>query len=270
MSKLKEKLPEAYLIHESNNFILLTSEKNTYVSSFLKFLEKSLKEILNILPGIASDDGYGKYIVLIFDDIDEYYSYMSYYYPDEGEFGLSAGVYLNKGYGHFAFPHQDLMYAEPIAAHELTHALLANLPIPLWLNEGLAVNIEDHLTGFKPFRMDKEMATRHQAFWGKNEVQEFWSGDSFSRIDEGQELSYHLAQFAVQYLAQDYDVFAKFVNSAHHSDAGESAAKELYDGSLSSLLFNILGENDWSPKPESWGDNALNTRPNEYFMSQIT
>lgn len=258
VDKLKEKLPDEYSIHESDNFILLTSENNNYVTKFNTYLEKSLKAILKTLPNIASDEGYGKYIVLIFDDIDDYYAYMSYFYPEEGEFGQSSGVYLNEGYGHFAFPYQDLMNAEPIAAHELTHALLAHLPIPLWLNEGLAVNIEDHLTGFNSFRMDKEMVERHLVFWGEDEVQEFWSGDSFDRIDEGQELSYHLAQFAVQFLSQDYGNFQKFVNSAHHSDAGESAAHEFFEGSLSGLLTNLLGDYDWSPKPELWDEKHSN------------
>ena len=262
MRKLKTKLPDEYSIYESDNFLLLTSQKNEYVTKLQTFLENSLKTILRTLSKIANDDGYGKYVVLIFDDIDDYYAYMSYFYPDEGEFGLSSGIYLNDGYGHFAFPFQDLMYAEPIAAHELTHALLSHLPIPLWLNEGLAVNIEDLITGFKSFRMDNEMARRHQAFWGEEEIQEFWKGDAFSRIDEGQELSYHLAQFSVQLLSQDYNHFVKFVNSAHHSDAGESAANEIYGGSLGGLLTNILGDYDWSPKPQLWKEKySRSNRP---------
>jgi hypothetical protein len=36
--------------------------------------------------------------------------------------------------------------------HELTHNLLCHLPIPLWLNEGLAVLIEQTVTQ-KPFVM---------------------------------------------------------------------------------------------------------------------
>ena len=142
MNKLTSNLAGNYSIHESENFMLVTSQSDKYVSSFLNFLEFSLKKILATLHGITSDDGYGKYIVIIFDDIDNYYSYLSYYYPEDGEYGLSSGIYLNKGYGHFAFPFQELSYAESIAAHEMTHALLAHLPIPAWLNEGMAVSID--------------------------------------------------------------------------------------------------------------------------------
>ena len=173
LNKLKIKLPTDSEVHESQNFILLTSEKEKYVNHLLGFLEKTLKEILSALHDIARDDGYGKHVVMVFDEIDNYFSYISYFYPDEGVFGISAGIYLNEGYGHFAFPHQDIIFAEPIAAHEMTHALLSHLPIPLWLNEGIAVNIENHIVGVPSFRFDKEMVDRHRKYWGKEEVQAF-------------------------------------------------------------------------------------------------
>ena len=254
MERLKTRLPAEYALHESDNFILVTSETDKYVKNFLGFLEQTLKKIMRTLQGIASDDGYGKYVVLIFDDIDSYYSYLSYFYPEEGVFGTSSGIFISAGYGHFAFPYQDIAIAEDIAAHEMTHALLSHLPIPLWLNEGLAVNIENHLTGSAQFRLDNEMIHRHQEYWGVAEVQEFWVGASFGRADEGQELSYHLAQFAVNALSQDYDTFVQFTNKAHYSDGGESAANEVYEGSLGGLLTNLLGDEDWSPKPESWNE----------------
>lgn len=254
MGRVTTCLPENYSIHESDNFILITSETNKYVSLFLAFLERTLKKILSTLHNIASDDGYGKYVVLVFDDIDVYYTYISHFYRGDGVYGLSSGVYLNKGYGHFAFPHQELTYAESIAAHEMTHALLAHLPIPAWLNEGMAVSIENIITSYMPPRMDGEMYHRHLSFWGKDEIQEFWSGDIFHRSDEGQELSYHLAQFAVQSLSQDRKTFTQFANKANYSDGGESAAIEVYEGSLGGLIAQYFGEGDWSPNPEDWAN----------------
>ena len=169
-------------------------------------------------------------------------------------YGLSSGIYLNKGYGHFAFPHQDISYAEPITAHEMTHALLAHLPIPAWLNEGMAVTIENMITGSAPLMMDDQMYARHKAFWGEKEIQEFWSGDSFYRPDEGQELSYHLAQFAVNSLSQEYDTFIKFVNSADFNDGGEAAANDTYGESLGNLISQYFGDGNWSPNPEEWNN----------------
>jgi len=259
MNRLLARLPPNYTLHETENFILITSESDRYVSVFQKFLERTLKRILSSLRNIACDDGFGKYVVLIFDDIDTYYSYISYFYSEDGVYGLSSGTYLNKGYGHFIFPHQELSYAESIAAHEMTHALVAHLPIPAWLNEGMAVSIENMITGTSALRMDNEMYARHQAFWGEKEIQQFWSGESFHRPDEGQELSYHLAQFAVNSLSKDYEAFVQFVNAANFSDAGESAAYKIFDGSLGNLIAQLFGEGEWSPRPETWPEAPTDT-----------
>lgn len=257
MARFLSELSSEYDMHESENFIIVTTESERYVSVFQGFLERTLKKILKTLHGIASDDGFGKYVVLIFDDIDQYYSYLSYFNSKDGDYGLSSGVYLNKGYGHFAFPHQELSYAETIAAHEMTHALIHHLPIPLWLDEGVAVSIENLLTGSNPLNMNNELYTRHKAFWGEKEIQEFWSGKSFSRPDEGQELSYNLAQFAVNALTQDYETFIRFTNDAHYSDAGESAANKIFGCSLGDLIVQFFGEGEWAPKPEFWSKEAV-------------
>lgn len=249
---MRSELPNSYALHDSDNFFLLTTETDRYVSNFLRFLESTRKRILKTLHGIASDEGYGKHVVIIFDEMDHYYSYISYFIEKDGEYGLSSGAYLNKGYGHFVFPHQDLSYAETITSHEMTHALLSHLPIPLWLNEGLAVGIENFLTGSAPLRMDNEMYGKHQSFWDEETIQEFWSGKVFSRSDEGQELSYHLAQFAVDTLSQEYDNFIQFANKADYADGGESAANEVYEGSLGNLINHYFGDGAWSPQPELW------------------
>ncbi|MEM7390866.1 MAG: hypothetical protein AAF492_00850 [Verrucomicrobiota bacterium] len=251
IDRLKSELSENYSIHESENFLVLTSESKKYVGKYLKCLERTHKRILDALHDIASDEGFGKYVVLIFDDIDIYYSYMAHFYPEEGEFGISSGIYLNTGYGHFAFPHQDLLYAGSITAHEMTHALVSHLPIPAWLNEGMAVNIENMITRSAPLGMDRELFEKHQNFWGEDEIQEFWTGASFHRPDEGQELSYHLAQLMVNSISHDYGSFIAFANLSDFRDGGESAAHEIYGKSLGRLIANILGEGSWAPKLES-------------------
>lgn len=263
MTTVQTELSSDYQIHESENFILLSSQPDNLTQIFLRFLEHVLKRILRALPKIASDEGYGKYVVLEFDDLDSYYSYITHFYTEAGVYGMSSGIFVDLGYGHFAFPHQELFMAESVAAHEMTHALLSHLPIPAWLNEGMAVNIEDLITGSSPIQMDNETLSRHLSFWGDTEIQEFWSGESFVRPDEGLELSYHLAQFAVSALSQDYESFIRFSNAANHADGGESSAKSEYGVSLGELIAQFFGEGNWTPKPDRWkqaqSNKSLNT-----------
>lgn len=109
LDAIAAKFGNNYRVAESSNFSIMSNENDRYVALFSSFLERTLKRILTTLKGIASDEG----------------------------FGLSSGMYINDGYGHFVFPSQELEYAESTAVHELTHACLDHLPIPLWLNEGL-------------------------------------------------------------------------------------------------------------------------------------
>ena len=174
-------------------------------------------------------------------------------------------MYINEGYGHFVFPSQDIDYAEPIAVHELTHACLVHLPIPLWLNEGMAVLMEDVLAGNSLF-LDKEIVERHQKYWNEETIQGFWSGESFMAIDEGQELSYNLAHIVSRNISQDFTAFIKFCNCSNYEDAGELAAQECLGLSLTQAVGSFLGEGNWQ------SDGRLNKalQPTAKTVTQIS
>ncbi len=258
LKRLTSSLPPTYAVQESDNFLLVTSAPAHYVSTFQAYLERTLKRIIGALHDIASADKLGKYAVLLFDEIDLFYAYRSYYYKNKGVCEIGDGGYINKGYRHFAFPQQELPCMHRTIAHEMTHALLCHLPIPAWLNEGMAVGIEDLIACTAPPRMDNEMHARHRLFWGTETIQEFWSGRSFFHSGEGQELSYHLAQLAVHSLSQDRNTFARFANNAHRADAGQAAIREIYNGSLGNLVTEYLGAGDWAPKPDTWSEIRTN------------
>ncbi len=252
MHELSASLPKGYKQTETSDFILLSDQTQRYNKTFSRYLEKCRRHLLSTLSGIANDEGYGKHVVIIFGDIDRYYDYVSYYGPQEGTYGLSSGMYLNYGYGHFVFPNTDLDNAEPIAAHEMTHALLSHLQLPTWVDEGLAVNMEAAICGYPSPPLNHHMFAKHQAFWGEDEMQEFWRGESFSRPDKGQELSYQLARILVTNLAENYDAFVEFANTAERKDSGEAAIEDIFDISLGDMIANFLGEGEWWPKPETW------------------
>jgi len=255
MRELAMSLPAGYRQTETDDFILLSDQSDRYNKTLSTFLQKCRRHLLSTLNGIASDMGYGKHVVIVFGDIDRYYDYVSYYGPQEGTFGLSSGMYMNYGYGHFVFPNTDLFNAEPVAAHEMTHALLNHLQLPTWLDEGLAVNMESAICGYPSPVLNHQMFDKHQAFWGEEEMQEFWRGESFSRPDEGQELSYQLARILVTNLAEDYNALVEFANKATRQDSGEAAIEEVFEISLGDMVANFLGEGEWWPMPETWRNN---------------
>lgn len=252
MGDLVTNLAHEYTKTESDNFILISTQDPRYNKLLCVFLERCRRRLLSVAKDIVRDQGLGKHLVIVFADIDSYYDYVAQYGSEGGTYGLSSGMYLNYGYGHFVFQQDNLEMAEPIAAHEMTHALLEHLPIPNWLNEGLAVNMEAVITGHSSGGINRSYLELHQEFWGEAEIQEFWSGDAFFRADEGQKLSYQLAQVLVTNLSKNYDPFVDFANHAHYHDGGEAAMQETYGFSLGDLVSSVLGEGPWVPKPESW------------------
>jgi len=252
MDKTVQHLGHCYTKTESKNFILISSKEERYNQSLISFLERSRARLMHIAKGIVSDQGWGKHLVIVFADMDSYYDYVSHYGPQEGTYGLSSGMYLNYGYGHFVFQNEDLDNAEPIAAHEMTHALLAHLPIPVWLNEGMAVNMESMICGRRPPPVTQSMFEQHQTFWREQRIQEFWSGDAFFRPDQGQQLSYEMAQVLVTNLSKNYSAFQRFANKAHYADGGEAAMLEVYDVGLGDLATGFLGHGSWQPTPDRW------------------
>jgi hypothetical protein len=247
-----EALGDRYWLGVSKNFLIVSSEAEHYVENLAQFLENALCTIMQTLDGIAAPGRYGKHVVILFDKDKDFFRYISDYYPEEGQFASPAGIFLSRGLGHFVLPHADIQAAERVVAHELCHACVAHLPIPLWLNEGIAQTMEDVVLRRHHFTTDEWIMDRHCAFWGEEEIQQFWSGESFHRPDEGQELSYHLARLAMGALSHDYAAFKRFVLSANRKDAGEAAVEEVYGGSLGDLMEQFLGSGNWEPAPEKW------------------
>ncbi len=235
--------------------LLSTLEKNV-ADATLAFVNKTLQRVVHILDGVAHAPEWGHEILIVLDDDDAYYKYVSHYYPEAGEFAGSGGMYINGGCGHFATVRADLRAIEPVIAHELTHACLDHLPIPAWLNEGIAVNTERRLCPpISPASSPHEMHARHRGFWGPEEIQQFWCGTSFLRADEGNELSYDLAQILVSQFGSEWARFRLFVLSANAEDSGASAAAEhlgIHLGEAVTALLELEPSQEWEPNPGTW------------------
>ncbi|GAB2507384.1 hypothetical protein [Lysobacter humi (ex Lee et al. 2017)] len=243
-------------VHESDHFLLLSSASPRECEVTLAFCERSRRRILQFLPGIASPQRMGKHVLITFADQDDYYGYVSNYYPP-GEFAMSSGMFIDSGYGHFlAAEGERYEVIEPVISHELAHCLVCHLPLPAWLNEGIAVNTEHH---FFPALADpraqqyfpQEMVAKHAAFWNEQTIQEFWSGKSFVRPDEGCMLSYDLATKITRLAAGDFNAFRQFVNRADGADAGV-AAEDALGFPVRNLIEAVLGDGPWDPCPELW------------------
>lgn len=260
----RDALGPSFHYDEAATAAVLSSLDAPVSNAILQYMERTLKRIVTVLEELAKAPEWGKDFLIVFDDQQQYYHYVSFYYPENGEFGFSGGMYISRGAGHFVTVKDDLRAIEPTIAHEMTHACLSHLPLPLWLNEGIAVNTESRLVR-PPSRLatPQQMHDKQRRFWGESGIQQFWSGKSFGRPDEGQELSYDLARVIVEQLAKDWGPFKRFVAAADFRDGGAAAAREHLGTSLGSIATALLEKDaspPWDPEPERWEVTLDDTR----------
>jgi hypothetical protein len=246
-----------FRIRRQGTAILLSTLESHVAEATLVFINKAVQRIARVLEGVAGEPEWGQDILIVFDDDESYYRYASIFYPEAGEFAGSSGMHIHDGCGHFVTVKADLRAIEAVIAHELTHACLSHLPIPVWLNEGLAINTAFRLCPSHAPANPRQTHARLCKFWGPEEIQQFWSGKSFLRNDEGSELSYDLAKVLVSLFAADWDRFRAFVLAANHEDGGAASAKENLNIDLGAAVCAVLekeSSNAWEPMPESWND----------------
>lgn len=242
---LRQSLGPDYIGYESTHFWLISSQPDSSSRRIVGWLEATRTKVLKALGLDVSRHHYGKCPVLVTHDLETYYAYVAAYLP-EGDNALSGGMYINQGYGHFVFTFLDMGQAEAVLAHELTHSLVSHLPLPAWLNEGIAQLCEQAATGRDTANYDAIKDTIG-TYWTVDTIQDLWSGHGFNRQDEGQLQSYHLAKVLTHMLAEDQTRFLAFLHDAHFADAGAAALLQYFDVSLESLVGDYLGAGAWGP-----------------------
>jgi hypothetical protein len=260
LAELGPALGGGYETVESDHFLVLAPEVDATGRPVLRIAERCRVALLSVLGGVANFEGHGKSVVLVLRTRDDYYRYISLYFP-EGEHGGSAGLHVRDGYPHVALYGREPWMVEPTVAHELTHVSLYHLSMPQWLEEGLAQMFEHDVTGSSPLEVDAEMARRQKRYWGRCGLDVFWRGEAFSRRGKVQELSYQLAEILVRLLVEEgrprwfgrvrepQRRLLAFLREAGVSDGGEAACREHLGVALSDLAARFLGPGPWSPGP---------------------
>jgi hypothetical protein len=256
LSKLSTSFGEPLDLRESANFFALSALPARETEVLLDYAERALKRNLATLGDIASDAGHGKHVVMVLPNEDDYYQYVSEYYPQDGEYAFSGGMYLQHGYGHFVFCKGSMDAMEPTLVHELTHALVSHLPMPAWVNEGLAVNTERRWAPRPPQYQPHELARKHSRFWNEEMMQQFWSGKSYLRPDDGNLLSYDLAQRMIALIGQDHERLTRFVHQCSAEDGGSQAALDVLGMSLGELTEEAIGAHFVVPDAEKWNHDV--------------
>ena len=242
LDRLKDEMGEGCRLGESRHFLLVSAKSIASIRYFLGQCEAALHHLRARLGEAAWRWPHGKHAVLMFEDENAYYRYISQFHADGGECGTSSGMSLRRGgYCHTVLaPTKDAL---PTLVHELTHLCLTTRRLPLWLEEGLATCLERQLTGSGQ-TVDRESIVRQRAYWDRDSIQRFWTGESF-RVGDERELSYALAEHLVTLLVREFRVLESFILAAAREDAGQAAARQHLGLDLPDIAAAFLGEGDW-------------------------
>ena len=268
VEKLRADLGGGYQVLVSRQSILLCDQPFQTARWLSEYAGRSASTIKDYLGQTAWSSAYGRDVLLIFTELDDYDHYVAHHLA-EGENPASGGMCLNSGYTHIALPWTDQADAANAIIHELTHDCLAHLPLPHWLNEAVAVTLERAIgspprqagesdqsavygasIGWRPPMMWDELAEQHFAFWNEQNIQTFWAGTSFHIPGESNELSYSLAEVFMKLLSErtTLEHFRTFLEAARQDDAGQTAAIDILGVDLGDIAMTFLGEGNWRPQ----------------------
>ncbi len=237
---LAEHLGDDYWINSAPRCVLLTNQPRGEGDNLLRFAERALDQIVQLLDTNPDARGAPKHILVRLHSVELYYTYISHFYPD-GEYGGSSGMCIREGMPHIAFPRSPA-YEHSVIGHELVHAVLSELNVPQWIEEGVALILEQGLTGRPEILLNHETARDLRAYWNNQGLSEFWNGKSFENADRGQGFSYRLAEILVRLILADHRrTFLKFLQQANREDGGEAAACRHLGKSLNDIAASFLG-----------------------------
>ncbi len=258
LGELAPALGRGYEVAETDHFLGVAPAADGVGPALLRFAERCRSELLAVIGGVTDFLVPGKQVVVTLGNPNDYYRYISLYYP-EGEHGGSVGVHVREGYPHVALRRITQWEAENTVAHELTHAALHYLSMPQWIEEGLAQMFEHNMTGRSLLELDPEKAAEHRRYWKKHGLDAFWRGEGFSRPGKVQELSYQLAEILLRILVEDSRPrwfglvkeprrrFYAFLRAARVEDCGAASCRNNLGFGLSDLAAKFLGPGEWEP-----------------------
>lgn len=255
---LKTHLGGNYEIYEGTHLLLLSAKTVGESKRLVQLADDAYQRLERMIHEKPRTRTSGKGVILIPDKTSAYYDYVSYFHSESDRtYGTSAGMHTSRGYGHIVINGNSKSMLRTLV-HELAHEMVADRPIPLWLNEGLAQFVEDIVPGYRSPLIDARQFRLHRRYWSWFGIEHFWSGSGFKGASS-QRVSYKLAEILFRNLVADRTRrghLSHFLMTARRDDAGAAACQDSFGCSLSKLVEEFLGPGSWGPTEKQVGERA--------------
>ncbi len=246
MEGLRKDLGGNYALVACGRFLLLSELEAATADHFVQFAESSADKIKALLGDAAWNSDRSMHVILLFSDDDDYYEYISYFYP-EGTHPASGGVCLLQDYIHIALNRWLDQASAHALVHELAHLFVVHLQLPRWIDEAWAMAAEREVFGRKAALLERDLADDLWEFWTEDRIQEFWAGTSFAIAGKSSEFSYRLSELLLDSVMRDLPAFREFLKKCDYRDAGQDAALQCLGASLGDIAGEFLGDGNWRP-----------------------
>lgn len=246
---LGDVLGPEYSMYRLGRTLLLSPQSDGEATDLVRFADRAWNEINDFFAELVPEDEGSSVVVIVFDDNDKYDNYLSCF-PEEDHQSGSTGSAIWAGHDHVAMVDQLLASdLEATVAAGFAKLYLQPMDLPTWLDNGAAALAISTVIEGIDFRPGSDMPAEELDRWRQRGIANFWSGDSFSSMDEEQTDSYRLAELLVRLILWDHkkDKLIEFLEEADPDDCGEAAAKKLLGRGLGDFIAEMLGPGDWSP-----------------------
>ncbi len=197
------------------------------------------RRVPHYLRGLVEGRDAGPVALVALAGQKDYYTFIDPFQPREGEFATSGGVYIGGApLPIIAMPIDGAKFAmEWVVAHEMTHHVLADLNLPVWIEEGLTQMMEEAVGG-KPYAsLTLNDIRDHREYWDERSLERYFAGGSFSHAHgPEQRLAYQLSEAIVRtQMADRPKMFLRFMREACGTEDGREAARSVLGCELRAL-----------------------------------
>lgn len=245
---LGERLGEDYRITVDDTFVWLTPFADDEHEQHARAARYAVVRVGELIPGLVATPPQGGWPAVLFASVDDQLAYEDCF-PGEGSSIISGGMWQPYPVGHMAIPVTSSQSVDAAFAHELVHAMLDHRGVPLWLQEGIACEVETRLGSRMDPLADLDQLRRTLAYWRGRDADPFWTGAAFS-APESSEHAYGLAQVLSRRWTRQPHALLEICRLPPDGWDDENTALGV---SRESLLQQVLAP----PRAKSWVERTL-------------
>lgn len=172
--------------------------------------------------------------------------------PPEAEI-IDGGCWQSWPVSHLAIPVVAWDALDAAFAHELVHAILAPEGLPIWLQEGIATEIETRMGNRDEPLADAYAWRECLAWWRSHEPAGLWDGRAF-RAPESSAHAYRLAQvLAMRWTRREGGLAALRAPGAAAWEDADQVLQEMCGLDRGGLLDLVMSP----PRPRGWFERLL-------------